>query len=452
MLNNMERYTMKTEFPKGFRWGTATASFQIEGATTEDGRGESIWDRFAATPGRILTGETGDPACESYHRYKEDVSLMRAIGANAYRFSIAWPRVIPDGDGAINPKGLDYYSRLVDELLGAGVEPFATLYHWDLPQALQDKGGWANRATVEAFLRYVETVVEKLGDRVTNWMTHNEPWCISILSNEIGDHAPGLRDTKTALAVAHNLLVSHGKAVPVIRDRCANANVGIVLNFSPAYPATDSTADATAVRLHHEKFNLWFLDPITGRGYPQGAWKSYGDSVPRIEPGDMEVMQAPLDFLGVNFYSRTIIHDESEPYAKVLNRRNPRNMMPRGWEVYPKALAELLAWLHSEYSFPELVVTENGAMYDDVVWNGEVHDLARIDYIKQHISVLPDLIEQGVPVTGYFCWSLMDNFEWAQGMRDRFGLIHVDVETQKRIVKDSGKWFARVTSANAVVE
>ena len=443
---------MTQQFPQGFFWGAATASFQIEGATREDGRGESIWDRFAATPGAILTGETGDPASDSYHRYREDVALLQKMNLNAYRFSIAWSRILPAGTGSVNAAGLAYYDRVVDALLEANVTPFVTLYHWDLPQALQDQGGWANRSTIDAYVNYVGVVVSKLGDRVKDWMTHNEPWCISILSNALGEHAPGLRDMKIALQVAHNVLVSHGKAVPVIRDRCPDAKVGIVLNFHPDYPATDSEADRLATRLAHAKFNLWFVDPIAGRGYPEDAWKSYGDKVPVIQAGDMEAMTAPLDFLGVNYYSRNIIHDRESTGGKIINRRNPVNMMARGWEVYPKALHELLMWLHKDYSFPALYVTENGATYDDVLWEGQVHDLARLDYIKQHIAILPDLIEAGVPMKGYFCWSLLDNFEWAMGTRDRFGLAYTDFQTQERIIKDSGHWFGRVARANACVD
>lgn len=311
----------------------------------------------------------------------------------------------------------------------------------------------ANRETIDAFARFADVVTKRLGDRVKHWITHNEPWCISILSNEIGEHAPGLKDRATALKVAHNLLVSHGMAVPVIRRNCPDGEVGITLNFVPADPATDSDTDAKAVQLHHEKFNLWFLDPLTGKGYPETARRFYGEHMPQIEEGDMETIAAPLDFLGVNFYSRTIIHDPSgDPKAKIINRRNPRNMMYRAWEVYPRSLHDLLHWLHTDYAFGKLYVTENGATYDDSVHEGEVHDPERIDYIKKHIAVIPELIEKGVPVAGYFCWSLMDNFEWAMGTRDRFGLIHVDFDTQKRIVKDNGKWFARAARANAVVE
>ncbi len=444
---------MTTQFPKDFFWGTATASFQIEGATREDGRGESIWDRFAATPGHILTGETGDPACNSYHRYLDDIEIMRQLGVNAYRFSTAWPRIIPDGAGPINSAGLDYYDRVVDALLTAGITPFVTLYHWDLPQALQELGGWANRATIEAYVRYAGIVASRLGDRVKRWATHNEPWCISILSHEIGLHAPGLQNRKIALQVAHNVLVSHGQAVPVIREGCPDAEVGIVLNFEPGYPATRSEADRIATELHDAQFNRWFLDPITGRGYPQAAWEHYGQDVPDILADDLDTIAVPLDYLGINYYTRKICHDPTGSQGhKIINQPNPVNLMARGWEVFPQGLSDLINWLHRDYGFPKLYVTENGATYDDVVWEGQVHDLTRIDYIKKHVAVFPELIDAGVPLKGYFCWSLLDNFEWATGTRDRFGLVYTDFATQERRLKDSGRWFGRLTRANAVVE
>jgi beta-glucosidase len=444
---------MSQAFPAGFVWGAATAAFQIEGATREDGRGESIWDRFASIPGNILTGETGDPACDSYHRYHDDIAVMQALGVNGYRFSTAWPRIVPDGDGSINTPGLDYYDRLVDALLAAQITPFITLYHWDLPQALQDRGGWGNRATIEAFVRYADAVVSRLGDRVVHWMTHNEPWCISMLSHHLGAHAPGLRDRKLALQVAHNVLVSHGQAVPVIRDRCAAAQVGIVLNLYPAYPVTDSEADQRATRMYNEKFNLWFVDPVAGRGYPEDAWREYGADVPDILPGDMETIRVPIDMLGVNYYSWHLCHDRDNSQGrKIINRPNPVNMMARGWQIVPHALKDLLTWLHTDYAFPALYITENGACFDDVVWQGAVHDLARLDYLRQHLEVLPGLIEAGVPLKGYFYWSLLDNFEWAMGTRDRFGLAYTDFATQRRFLKDSGHWYGRVTRANAIVD
>ncbi len=441
-------------FPAGFMWGTATAAFQIEGATKEDGRGESIWDRFAATPGKILTGETGDPACDSYHRYMDDIALMKAMNQNAYRFSIAWPRVIPDGDGAVNPKGLDYYDRVVDALLEANITPFVTLYHWDLPQALQDRGGWGNRHTVDAFVRYADIVVARLGDRVKCWMTHNEPWCISILSHEIGEHAPGLCDRKLALQVAHHVLLSHGLAIPVIRQRCPDAKVGIVLNFTPAYPATDTLADQRLARQEHARFNLWFLDPIAGRGYPRDAWEGYGADVPEVKDGDMEVIATPIDFLGVNFYTRSVQHDpRGGEGSRVLNQRSRVALTGREWEIYPQALYDLLIWIHWGYGFDHLYITENGASYHDVISpDGQVHDLLRRDYLYKHLLTVLKAIEAGVPVRGYFCWSLMDNFEWAFGTSSRFGLAYTDFDTQRRILKDSGIWYGEVAAANALVD
>jgi beta-glucosidase len=441
-------------FPANFFWGTATASFQIEGATREDRRGESIWDRFAATPGKIRTGETGDPACDSYHRYQDDVAIMRELSLNAYRFSIAWPRVIPDGDGAINPAGLDYYDRLVDALREAGIEPFVTLYHWDLPQALQDRGGWAERATVEAFVRYADLVVERLGDRVTYWMTHNEPWCIAFLSNEIGEHAPGLRSRPTALQVAHNILLSHGMAVPVIRQRCPGGQVGIALNFTPAYPATDSAADRRATRLNNARVNCWFIDPLSGRGYPQDAWEYYGADVPQVATGDMETIAAPLDFLGVNYYTRSICHDPANGAGgRILNQRDNDNVTDRDWEIFPQGMHDLLTWLNEQYHYPRLFLTENGASYSDTVAaDGHIQDSARTSFLRQHIETLLRAIDTGVPLQGYFCWSLMDNFEWAFGTSSRFGLAYTDFTTQRRIIKDSGYWYGRVARANALVD
>jgi len=441
-----------TSFPEGFYWGTATASFQIEGATREEGRGESIWDRFAATPGMIKTGETGDPACDSYHRYLEDVALMCELGLNAYRLSTAWPRIIPDGTGPINQAGLDYYDRLVDALLNASIVPFVTLYHWDLPQALQDRGGWASRATIDAYVRYVDTVVSRLGDRVKHWMTHNEPACTAFLGHESGQHAPGLHDRALALQVAHHLLVSHGAAVPVIRERCPGAQVGIALNLYPAYAATDTDADSAAARLASARQNRWFLDPLAGRAYPQVAVDYYGDAMPLTQPEDFATIAAPLDFLGVNYYSRIVCHDPAGGDGhRVLHQRDAARVTERDWEVYPQGLLDLLTWLAREYAFPRLFITENGAAYADVVTaDGSVHDAQRQAYLSEHLAMALQAIAAGVPLRGYFCWSLMDNFEWAFGTSSRFGLCYTDFATQQRLVKDSGRWFGQVARANAL--
>jgi beta-glucosidase len=441
-------------FPEGFYWGSATASFQIEGASHEDGRGESIWDRFAATSGKIVTGETGEPACDSYHRYPDDITVMRELGMTAYRFSLAWPRIVPDGAGQVNAAGLDYYDRVVDALLEAQIVPFVTLYHWDLPQALQDRGGWANRDVVDAYTRYVDIAVSHLGDRVKYWATHNEPTCIAFRGHETGEHAPGIQDSAVALQVAHHVLLSHGAAIPVIRQRCRDAQVGIVLNVYPAYPATDSDADQVAARLYDESQNRWFLDPIAGRGYPAAAWEAKGDAVPTILPGDMETIAAPIDYLGLNYYRRRVCHDPAGGDGhKVLTRRDPANVTARDWEIFPQGLSDVLATLANDYGFANIFVTENGAAYHDTVSpDGHVHDSSRQTYLAQHLDAVLRSIEAGVPVRGYFCWTLMDNFEWAFGTSSRFGLAYTDFAMQRRIIKDSGRWFGRVTRANALVE
>lgn len=444
---------LKKAFPKGFYWGTATASFQIEGAVNEDGKGESIWDRFCETPGNILTGETGDPATDSYHRYLEDVALMKQLGTNAYRFSLAWARIFPDGVGEMNEKGMAYYERLVDALLENDITPFITLYHWDLPQALQDKGGWVNRDTVQAFVDYTEAVVSRLGDRVKHWFTHNEPYCTAFLGNLIGEHAPGIKDLKTAVQVSHHLLLSHGLAIPVIKAHCPDGQAGIVLNFAPSYPATTSEADREAAQLRHAIANTWFLDPLYGRGYPQVALDYYGENSPKIEPGDMEAIAVPFDVFGVNFYKRFVAETEPEDSDYVrINYLDPKNITARDWENKSEVLFELLMWLTHEYQIKELVVSENGADYKDTVApDGRIFDPLRQAFIKDHLTSVWHAIQMGAPVKGYFCWSLLDNFEWAFGTRSRFGLVYTDFETQQRTLKESGKWFALSAQANELV-
>ena len=419
----------------------------------EDGKGESIWDRFCDTPGKILTGETGDPATDSYHRYLEDIEMMKALGTNAYRFSIAWPRIFPKGSGEINQKGMDYYQRVVDALLENNIRPFITLYHWDLPQALQDKGGWENRDTVYAFVEYAEAVVSQLGDKVKDWFTHNEPYCTAFLGNQIGEHAPGKQDVRAAVQVSHHVLLSHGLAIPVIKANCEDGKAGIVLNFAPSYPATDSAADRKAAELRHAIANAWFLDPIYGRGYPQVAVEHYGENNPQIEPGDMEAIAAPFDVFGVNFYKRFVAETEGDGREHVrINYRDPKNVTNRDWEVRPEVLFELLMWLHNEYQIKDLVVSENGADYKDTVApDGRIYDPLRQAFIKDHLTAVWHAIQMGVPVNGYFCWSLLDNFEWAFGTSSRFGLVYTNFETQERTVKESGKWFAMSARANEIV-
>jgi beta-glucosidase len=438
-------------FPEGFTWGVATASYQIEGAVAEDGRGPSIWDTFSHTPGKVFDGDTGDIACDHYHRWRDDVGLMTDLGVDAYRFSIAWPRVIPNGRGAVNAAGLDFYDRLVDGLLAAGITPFPTLYHWDLPQALDDDGGWTARGTAEAFAEYAATVAGRLGDRVKHWVTLNEPWVVSHNGYGTGVHAPGHNDWSEARTVAHHLLLGHGLAVERIRDATPRARVGIVLNLEPQYPASSHPADLAATRLADGYWNRWYLDPLAGRGYPTDAVADAGWSQQEVRPEDLETIAAPLDFLGVNFYSRKIIRsgdltDADRPEIPP----EPTETTEMGWEVYPEGMYDILLKVHTDYDFARVYITESGAAYPDELIDGGVEDDDRIFYLQRHFTQLHRAIEAGVPVKGYFLWSLMDNFEWAYGYSKRFGLIYMDYETQQRIVKKSGEWYSRVISANGV--
>ncbi len=438
--------------PPGFLWGAATASYQIEGAVGEDGRGESIWDRFCATPGKVKNGDTGAVACDHYHRYRDDVALMKRLGLQAYRFSVAWPRILPEGVGPPNQAGLDFYRRLVDELLTAGIRPFATLYHWDLPQVLQDRhGGWLGRDTAEAFAAYAEVVSRALGDRVKDWITLNEPLCSSWLGHGIGIHAPGFRDPALATRATHNLLLGHGYAVPVIRDHCQGARVGISLNLNPAHPASESAADQAAARQADLVTNRLFLDPLYRGAYPSELLEQCGERAFGLKPGDMRVVSAPLDFLGVNYYTRS------------LRRADPAGLDPTGtevridgvehtamdWEVYPDGLYEMLSRVHREYHPSAIYVTESGAAFPDVLTaDGAVHDDRRRAYLESHFARARQLAAEGVSLRGYFVWSLLDNFEWAEGYGKRFGLVHVDYATQRRVVKDSGHWYAEFIGAS----
>jgi len=437
------REPVRADFAADFLWGCATSSYQIEGAASEDGRVESIWDRFAATPGKIRDGSSGAVACDHYHRWPEDFDIGKDMGLNAYRFSIAWPRIMR-ADGSINEKGLDFYSDLVDGMLARGIQPWATLYHWDLPQFIQDRGGWNERATVDAYLSYVEAMTKRLGDRVKHWITHNEPWCTSMIGNFEGIHAPGLTDFKTALQVCHHVLLSHGKAVPLIRANVPDAKVGISLSLHPLRAASDSSADRDAMARHDGLRYRWFLDPLYGRGYPAPTLAQVGAAAPVVLPGDMEAIAVHTDFLGVNYYfPETIAHAPGHPPldAKVLPPHGVETTA-MGWEVSPAGLHELLARIERDYHPGDIYITENGSCYDDVVAaDGAVHDDGRKQYLVRHLAMLKDCIECGVPVKGYFAWSLVDNFEWAEGYERRFGLIHIDYETQQRRLKDSGKWY-----------
>ncbi|MBK8985619.1 MAG: beta-glucosidase [Chloroflexi bacterium] len=444
------------QFPQHFIWGAATSSYQIEGAWRADGKSESIWDRFSHTPGKIKDGGHGDVACDHYHRYADDVALMADLGLSAYRFSIAWPRILPDGRGPANQAGLDFYSRLVDSLLAANITPFATLYHWDMPQTLEDAGGWPVRATAEAFVAYADVVSRHLGDRVKHWITFNEPWVSAFLGYQVGEHAPGRQDTAAAVRAAHHLLLAHGWTVPVLRQNSPAAEVGITLNLSHVQPASSSEADFRASQLTDGYINRWFLDPLYGRQYPADMMTHYAQFLPQgfdhVQPDDMATIAVATDFLGVNYYTRFIVRDATAPDnapQEVFRVGEPTEM---GWEVYPDGLYHLLGRLYGAYGAPKLYITENGCSYGDGPdENGRITDQRRRDYLRDHFLAAHRAIQEGVPLAGYFVWSLMDNFEWAKGYTQRFGVVWVDFATQQRLLKDSAHWYKGVIAANGLV-
>lgn len=446
-------------FPEGFIWGAATASYQIEGAWNEDRRGESVWDRFSHTPGKVLNGDTGDIACDHYHRYKEDIALMKQLGIKAYRFSVAWPRIIPDGSGPVNQAGLDFYRALVAELRANGIKPAVTLFHWDLPQALQDKGGWQNRETCHHFARYADIVFEALGADVDFWITHNEPWVVAYLGHSSGVHAPGIHDPsgKIALQVSHHLLLSHGLAVQAYRARGLSAPIGIALNMAPVYPETGSKADILAAELAHQAGNNWFAKPILHGQYPEQVAKRLRDLdlFPKTESGDLAIISQKIDFLAVNTYFRQLAHfDSSVSPLQVKVTDGPGDRTAMGWEIYPPIIHDILKRLALDYPGLDLYITENGAaFYDTLITESggkRVHDRQRQAYLEAHLREAARLFEAGVPFKGYFVWSLLDNFEWALGYDKRFGIIHVDYASQERCLKDSALWYKSVISNNAV--
>jgi beta-galactosidase len=448
-------------FPAGFRWGVSTSSYQIEGGVHEDGRGQSIWDTFAHTPGKIVNNDNGDVAADSYHLWQQDIELMRALGVNAYRFSIAWPRIQPEGRGAVNEAGMGYYERLVDGLLAAGITPVVTLYHWDLPQALA--GGWLNRDTAFAFADYADRVSQRLGDRVKLWTTLNEPFCAAFLGYAFGIHAPGESNMAHALQASHHLLLAHGLAVPVLRANVPDAEISIVVNPAPVHAASDSEADREAARFQDGVGNRWQLDPLFGKGYPAdmradfarlGCWQETPDYV---KPGDMQIIATPFDALGLNYYSRSLVKASLgyPEHPEMGDRIIPKGAAVThfGWEIYPEGLYELLQWVHQTYAPEHMFIAENGASYPDGPdAGGTVHDVRRIDYLRSHLIQLERAIAAGLPIDGYFHWSLLDNFEWAGGYAERFGLVYVDFATRKRTVKDSCGFYKQVIAANAVEE
>ncbi|HET8894000.1 MAG TPA: GH1 family beta-glucosidase [Gaiellaceae bacterium] len=427
-------------FPPDFVWGAATASYQIEGATHADGRGESVWDRFSATPGKVRGGDTGEIACDFYHRYGDDVQLMHDLGLDAFRFSIAWPRILPDGRGRVNAAGLDFYDRLVDALLAQGIEPFATLFHWDTPQALEDAGGWPVRETAEAFVEYAEAVVARLGDRVRHWTTHNEPWVHAWIGHSWGWHAPGRTSEQDAVVAAHHLLLSHGWATEAIRRAVPDAQVGIVLDLSHVYPATSSPEDEAAAWAVDGEGNRWFLDAVFRGAYPADLLARNELLAHFVSDGDLATISTPIDFLGVNNYRRFLVTAGADGPRLITNPEAQHTEM--GWEVYPDGLHQLLVRVANDYSPTAIYVTENGAAFGDVrVHDGKVHDPERTEYLESHIGAVARAIADGAPVKGYFVWSLFDNFEWAMGYSKRFGLVYVDYPTLERVPKDSFYWY-----------
>ncbi|WP_020520626.1 GH1 family beta-glucosidase [Catelliglobosispora koreensis] len=444
------------EFPKDFRWGAATAAYQIEGAATEAGRGPSIWDTFSRTPGKVFAGHTGDVACDHYHRYPEDVAIMRELGIGTYRFSVAWPRVKPDGTGPVNPRGLDFYDRLTNELLANGIEPMLTLYHWDLPQGLEDRGGWTSRDTSYYFAEYALAVHKRLGDRIKLWTTLNEPWCSAFLGYAAGVFAPGHTDVQEGLSAAHHLLLGHGLATAELRHAGAET-IGITLNLAPVVPADpQDPAELDAADRVDAMLNRLFLEPVIKGAYEPYAKQMFSDGV--VLDGDEAIIGQPIDMLGVNYYNPNLVTarpgaPENPVYPGshgVDFRPAPGKTTAMGWPIEPWGLTELLERLHRDYPGLPLIITENGAAFDDVHSDGNVADSDRISYLEEHLRACHEAISRGVDLRGYLVWSLLDNFEWAEGYRKRFGIVHVDFDTQARTPKDSARWYAKVIERNGL--
>ncbi|MHB1627203.1 MAG: GH1 family beta-glucosidase [Bacilli bacterium] len=440
--------TFYSAFPNRFVWGVASAAYQIEGAAQEDGRGPSIWDTFSHTPGKVLGDATGDIACDHYHRHADDITLMKSLGLEHYRLSFSWTRLFPEGKGRLNQKGADFYERLVEELLDQGIAPFATLYHWDLPSALQQRGGWTNRDTAQRFEEYAATVFDRFKDRIKGYITHNEPWCAAFLGHMSGEHAPGLRDRAAMLTAGHHLLLSHGLAVREYRRQHLSGQIGVTLNLNPIYAATDSDQDRAAAARQDLFNNTWFLDPVLRGAYPDHFADVFGSYPQGMRDGDLAIMGEPTDFLGVNFYSYAVVaHDEGGGMLKLRDVTPHDRVTDMGWPVSAPALTDLLVRLTRDYGPLPLYVTENGAAYPDRLEPDGVHDEDRIRYLRDHFLAMAEALRQGVDLRGYYLWTFMDNFEWAYGYTKRFGIVHVDYETQKRTPKDSALWYANMLKA-----
>ncbi|MCU1231503.1 MAG: beta-glucosidase [Acidobacteria bacterium] len=441
-------------FPDGFLWGAATSAYQIEGSPLADGAGPSIWQRFSHTPGMMTNGDTGDVACDHYNRYKEDVALLRELGVGAYRFSISWSRILPEGTGRVNQGGLDFYRRLTDELLAAGIKPMATLYHWDLPEALDDRGGWLNRDVADWFAEYASVTFDALGDRIAFWATLNEPWVVVDGGYLHGALAPGHRNLYEAPIATHNLMRAHGRAMRAYRASSAKSPIGIVVNLEPKYPASQSEEDLAANARADAYMNRQYLDPIFRGAYPEEFPDMWGDAWPDFPASDFDEITEKLDFVGINYYLRAVT--KADP--KVMIERATRVKQPHaiftetGWEVFPPAMTEVLVWFRDRYGDTPVYVTENGAaFYDPPAALGDVvDDPLRVHYFREHIAAVGRAIERGVDVRGYFAWSLLDNLEWSHGFTKRFGIIHVDFATQKRTMKKSALFYRDVIRGSTI--
>ena len=448
-----ELTALAKQFPDDFIFGVATSSYQIEGATKEDGRGASIWDAFCNMPGRVYKGHNGDVACDHYHLWEQDLDLIQALGVDAYRFSLAWPRIIPNGVGAVNPAGLDFYDRLVDGMLERGLQVFPTLYHWDLPLNLAGYGGWTDRDTAEAFAHYASVVMQRLGDRFDTVTTFNEPWCACHLSHLLGIHAPGEKNMVATLRSIHNMNLAHGLAVQAIRAERADIPVGIVLNAMSISPASETKADVDAAERRFQFDNGVFFGPIFNGAYDKEFSEELGEHLP-IETGDLEIINQPLDFWGFNYYTPVKVTDAKTqssifPHTKNVTASPRNDRTDIGWEIGAFGLSQLLTQVYKRYDLPPVYITENGACYNTEVGDdGKVHDVERTNYFNEHISECAKVVEAGIDMRGYFAWSLMDNFEWAEGYKMRFGLVHVDFDTQVRTIKDSGYWYSELAQAH----
>lgn len=442
-------------FPEGFKWGVATSAYQIEGAWNEDGKGESIWDRFTHLPYRIANGDTGDIACDHYHRFEEDITLMADLGIQSYRFSISWPRVLPEGTGQSNLKGVGFYDRLVDRLLARGILPVVALNHWDYPQALMERGGWPNRESADWFSDYARLIFDRLGDRVHHWITHNEPWVIAFLGYGLGVHAPGICDFSQAYQAAHHLLLAHGKTIQLFRQGGYNGEIGLVVDINHYLPATERSEDVAACQRVISEVRDLFLAPVIQGSYPDELLSWIGIHRPEIRSGDLEIIKQPIDFLGINYYrghkvsfsvSESLLKARQEPYSEP-----GWGQTEMGWGIDPGGLTHVLKDVHERYHPPKLFVTENGCALQDVVDDsGRIRDWGRINYLRAHLQAVHAAIQAGVDVRGYFVWSIFDNFEWDRGYRPRFGLVHIDYEHQNRVPRESAYWYKNVISGNRI--